>query len=62
MSDRYKIEKRKIERYGFCRGCDVELNKGDDIIYTYSFRNRGQSIIFCLDCAKIIGELSCNAD
>lgn len=60
MSDRYKIERRKIERSGFCRGCDIGLEKGDEIIYTYSFRNRGQSIIFCLDCATVIGSLAKN--
>ena len=54
-----EIEKRKIKRDGFCRGCDKELIRDkDEVIYTYSFRNRGQSIIFCMDCAKKIGELA----
>ena len=60
MGDRHKTQRRKIERSGFCRGCDIELEKGDEIIYTYSFRNRGQSIIFCLDCAIVIGNLAKN--
>jgi len=52
------IEQRDIERTGFCRGCDIQLEKGTPIIYTYSHRNRGQSIIFCLDCGELIGDLS----
>ena len=51
------IVRREIERTGHCRGCDKELHKGTEIIYTYTTRNRGQSIIFCLDCAIIIGRL-----
>lgn len=51
------IEQRKIERPGFCRGCDKKLEKGTDIIYTYSWRNRGQNIIFCMDCAGEIYNL-----
>ncbi len=53
----YEIIKRKAQRDSNCRGCDRDLVKGDDIIYTYSFRNRGQNIIFCMDCAKLIGKL-----
>jgi hypothetical protein len=55
-----KIELRPIERKGFCRGCDREINIGSNIIYTYSHRNRGQSILFCIDCAKHIGALATN--
>ncbi len=54
----YEIERRQIERKGYCRGCDKTLLKGETIIYTYTFRNRGQSIIFCLKCANIIGGLA----
>ena len=57
MSMYDEIERREAQRTCFCRGCDKELKKGTEIVYTYSIRNRGQSIIFCLDCAKIIGEL-----
>ena len=53
-----EIERREAKRTCYCRGCDKALHKGDEIIYTYTFRNQGQNIIFCLDCAKIIGELS----
>lgn len=53
------FEKRLAKQNSFCRGCDEQQIKGEDeIIYTYSFRNRGQSIIFCMKCAKEIGELS----
>ena len=51
------IVRRKIERTGYCRGCDCELLKGTEIVYTYSWRNQGQNILFCIDCAKKIGEL-----
>lgn len=49
--------KRKMERSGYCRGCDKELRKNDEIIYTYTFRNRGQHILICLDCAEVISDL-----
>jgi RNase P subunit RPR2 len=52
-----KIELRPIERKGFCRGCDKMLYIGSYIVYTYSHRNRGQSIFFCVECAKQIGKL-----
>lgn len=52
------IVKRKLQRTAFCRGCDKEMKSQTDVIATYSFRNRGQHIYFCLDCAKLIGKLS----
>jgi len=52
------IIRRKAERTCMCRGCDKEMKKGTDLIYTYSLRNRGMTIFFCMQCAKIIGELS----
>ena len=39
----------------FIRGCVAKINRRDEIIYTYSIRNRGQNILFCLDCANLIG-------
>jgi RNase P subunit RPR2 len=51
------IELRPIKRPGFCRGCDKTVDTGQQIVYTYSIRNRGQSILFCLDCAKEIAKL-----
>ena len=51
------MEIRKIERDGFCRGCDKLVSKGDVIFYVYSSRNRGQSIIFCIECTTKIGEM-----
>lgn len=53
-----EIIKRKAERECHCRGCDVSVPKGSPIIYTYSSRNRGQNIIFCLACANTIGHLA----
>ena len=58
MSSYDKIERREAQRTCFCRGCDKEMSRGEEIIFTYSMRNRGQSIMFCLDCAKIIGDLA----
>jgi uncharacterized protein YlaI len=51
------IVKRKLQRTAFCRGCDKKMKSGTEVISTYSFRNRGQHIYFCLDCARIISEL-----
>ena len=52
------IVKRKALRASFCRGCDKKVVVGEDIVYTYSFRNRGQNIIFCMKCAEDIGNLT----
>lgn len=49
-----QMEFRKAQRQGFCRGCDDVINRGDTMFYTYSFRNRGQNILFCLPCIKKI--------
>jgi uncharacterized protein YlaI len=57
MTDR-EINRRKILRTAYCRGCDKEMNSGTEVIATYSFRNRGQHIYFCLSCSEIIGNLS----
>lgn len=53
---KYDISFRKMKRSGFCRGCDKDLEINDDVVATYSIRNRGQHIYFCVDCAKRIGE------
>lgn len=53
------FEKRLSKQDSFCRGCDkILVRNQDEIIYTYSYRNRGQHIMFCLDCAKIIGDMA----
>jgi RNase P subunit RPR2 len=52
------IERRPAQREAFCRGCDKEIVRGTDMIYTYSRRNRGQHIHFCLQCAVEIGKLA----
>lgn len=54
----YDIKRREAQRDAFCRGCDKTIKKGEDMITTYSFRNRGQHIHFCLSCAKVIGEMA----
>ena len=46
------LEYREAKKNCFCRGCDVELEKGTKMIATYSFRNRGQHIYFCIECVK----------
>lgn len=58
MSIDDKILRKPAERKCFCRGCDKCITRGDYIIYTHSFRNSGMSIIFCLDCAILIGDLA----
>ncbi len=52
------IERRLTKRKAWCRGCNKEMPIVTEIIYTYSSINRGQNILFCLDCAKEIGELA----
>ena len=53
-----EITYRLAERDAICRGCDDTLKKGTPLIYTYSTRNRGQNIFFCLECARKIGDLA----
>ena len=53
----YEIELREAQREAFCRGCDRAIPKGRKMVATYSFRNRGQHIFFCLDCCMTIGQL-----
>ena len=53
----YAIKLRQAERSAYCRGCDKEIAKGEMMVSTYSRRNRGQHIHFCLDCTENIGEL-----
>lgn len=52
------IVRRKAERKAFCRGCDEKIEKGQEIVFTHSWRNRGQNILFCIECAKKVGELA----
>jgi len=52
------IIRREAQRVCFCRGCAKKIEKGEEIIYTYSPANRGMNIIFCLECAKIVGNLA----
>jgi hypothetical protein len=54
----HDIERRAAQRQAFCRGCDGQIARGEDMISTYSFRNTGMWIHFCLDCAKEIGKLA----
>lgn len=58
MSDYRDIIRRKTERTAYCRGCDDCMEKGTEVVSTFSWRNRGQHIYFCLPCAEIIGRLS----
>lgn len=52
------IEYRQTERDAFCRGCDKQIKKKTEkVIYTYSWRNRGQNILICLDCVGEINRL-----
>jgi RNase P subunit RPR2 len=54
----YDIKRREAQRAAFCRGCDNVIARGEHMISTYSFRNTGQHIHFCLECAVKIGELA----
>lgn len=48
------FELRKVQRAACCRVCDRVLTPKDDIMYTYSTRNRGQNILICFDCIREI--------
>jgi hypothetical protein len=52
------ITRRAAVRPCTCRGCDGDIEPGEDCIYTYSPRNRGQHIYFCLSCGRLIGKLA----
>lgn len=54
----YPIQRREAQRDAFCRGCDKKIKRGDEMISTYSFRNTGQHIHFCLKCAQQMGEMA----
>ena len=49
---------RLAKRDCYCRGCDKVLKRDTDMLLaTYSFRNRGQYIYFCVDCVKEMNKL-----
>jgi RNase P subunit RPR2 len=52
------IVRRQIKRTGECRGCGDVLVVGTEIVYTYSTVGRGTTVILCLPCAEIIGNLA----
>lgn len=54
----YAIERRKAGRDAYCRGCDAVIQRGEEMVSTYTFRNNGQSIHFCLTCSGLIGQLA----
>jgi uncharacterized protein YlaI len=54
----YEAERRPAQRTAYCRSCDKKIHKGEDMISMYSFRNRGQYIHICLECAEKIGNLA----
>lgn len=58
MRNPLAIVRRQVERQAFCRGCDEIIEKGSEMISTFSYRNRGQNIHFCLKCALEIGVLA----
>jgi len=51
------LEYRPAQREVICRGCDKTLNRGDMLMSTYSFRNRGQHIYFCKECVLKMQQL-----
>jgi len=53
-----EFTKRECKREAHCRWCDEKIEKGQEMVTGYSWRNRGMYIMFCLPCAKKVGELS----
>jgi hypothetical protein len=56
------MEIRLAQREAFCRGCDATIKKGDSMFTTYSHRNRGQNIHFCMKCVEEIHEMFVSLD
>lgn len=52
-----EIDLREAKRNCYCRGCDVVIQRGETMIATYSSRNTGQYIYFCIDCVKEMNKL-----
>lgn len=52
------MELREAKREAFCRACDKAIKVGEEMITMHSYRNRGQYIHFCLQCADKIGWLA----
>ena len=51
------IELRNAQREAFCQGCDMSIIPGERMLSTYSMRNRGQNIFFCIGCSEEIKRL-----
>jgi uncharacterized protein YlaI len=50
---------RELKRKAFCRVCDTELESGEKVFHTYSWRNRGHHIYICMGCMnEIVEEMS----
>ena len=52
-----KPEYRKAERDAFCRVCDNVIKRGEDAVFWYTFRNRGQHICICPSCVEGLYDL-----
>ena len=57
-----EFERRPCKRDASCRWCDKRIEKGQEMVTGYTWRDRGISIHFCLPCAKKIGELAEDGD
>lgn len=53
-----KFERRECKRVAHCRWCDQTIEKGEEMVTGYSWRNRGMNIHFCLPCAYLVGRLA----
>jgi uncharacterized protein YlaI len=48
---------RPALQVAWCRSCDRKISKGEPMVTWYSYRNRGQHIHICPECASKIGKL-----
>jgi hypothetical protein len=55
---RFRPTRRPAERRAFCRGCDQPIEKGQEMVSWFTFRNRGQNIHICIPCCEAIGGLA----
>lgn len=51
---------RPTHRGAFCRVCDKEIQKGENMFSIFSRRNRGQHIHICKSCIELRKELKMN--
>jgi hypothetical protein len=50
--DGYDPKIKTAERQAFCRACDGTIERGEQMMSWYSYRNRGMHIHLHLECVR----------